>query len=262
MLVIAPSCHSSPPLSLPLSSPLSTTILTPILIPRPSSPVLVVTASCRLTAIPPLSSPPGPHHRCWSSRRRVIRPRLDPHRCPHPYPNLLTRPSSPVLVVAPSCHPSPPLSSPVSSPLSSPPGPHHRCWSSRRVIRPRFYPHRYPHRYPHPPALTPPVLVAIVPSCHSSPPLSSPLSSPPSSPLSSPPGPHHECSPPRRASTEDAPRRRIAQWSCLPGPPPVRCDHACRPACVFVVVAPREFGVAPRVLHARASKQATWKNTS
>ena len=64
------------------------------------------------------------------------------------------------------------------------------------------------------------MLVAIVPSCHSSPPLSSPLSSPPSSPLSSPPGPHHECSPPRRASTEDAPRRRIAQWSCLPGPPP------------------------------------------
>ena len=45
-------------------------------------------------------------------------------------------------------------------------------------------------------------------------------------------------------------------------PPPVRCDHVCRPACVFVVVAPREFGVAPRVLHARASKQATWKNTS
>ena len=73
------------------------------------------------------------------------------------------------------------------------------------------------------PILTPwpstPVLV-VAPSCHSSPPLSSPLSSPPSSPLSSPPGPHHECSPPRRASTEDAPRRRIAQWSCLPGPPP------------------------------------------
>ena len=78
------------------------------------------------------------------------------------------------------------------------------------------------------------MLVAIVPSCHSSPPLSSPLSSPPSSPLSSPPGPHHECSPPRRASTEDAPRRRIAQWSCLPGPPPVRCDHACVPSCMRV----------------------------
>ena len=27
---------------------------------------------------PPLSSPPGPHHQCWSSRCRVIRPRLYP----------------------------------------------------------------------------------------------------------------------------------------------------------------------------------------
>ena len=290
----------SPPLSSPLSSPVSSRLSSP---PGPHTTaagrravVSSVPASILTGILTPILTPwPSPPHRCWSSRRRVIRPRLCPYRYPHRYPPLSSPlSSSPVphhqcwssrrRVASPLSHPYPhPLAlttgagrravvsfvpasirTAVLTPiLTSSPVPHHQCWSSRRrVIRPRLYPHRYPHRYPHPPALTPPVLVAIVPSCHSSPPLSSPLSSPPSSPLSSPPGPHHECSPPRRASTEDAPRRRIAQWSCLPGPPPVRCDHACRPACVFVVVAPREFGVAPRVLHARASKQATWKNTS
>ena len=84
--------------------------------------------------VPRLSSPPGPHHQCWSSRSRVIRPRLYPHRYPHRNPHRYPRPRPPPhhstnvstsastqvstsvsakrypLVVA--CHPSPPLSSP------------------------------------------------------------------------------------------------------------------------------------------------------
>ena len=110
---------------------------------------------------------------------------------------------------------------------------HHQCWSPscRRVIRPRLYPHRYPHhhphRCPHPPALTTSARhrAARVPKMH----LVVASHSGRVSPV-----------PPQSAAT----------------------TRACRPACVFVVVAPREFGVAPRVLHARASKQATWKNTS
>ena len=36
-----------------------------------------------VSSVPASIPPPGPHHQCWSSRCRVIRPRLYPHRNPH-----------------------------------------------------------------------------------------------------------------------------------------------------------------------------------
>ena len=90
--------------------------------------------------------------------RRVIRPRL------YPTP----RPSPPVLVVALSCHPSPPLSSPESSPSSSPSlvvAARRRVVARSRQMYPQLYPHQYPHKCPH---------RVLVGACHPSPPLSSP----------------------------------------------------------------------------------------
>ena len=183
----------SPPLSSPLSSPVSSRLSSP---PGPHTTaagrravVSSVPASILTGILTPILTPwPSPPHRCWSSRRRVIRPRLCPYRYPHRYPPLSSPlSSSPVphhqcwssrrRVASPLSHPYPhPLAlttgagrravvsfvpasirTAVLTPIltSSPPVPHHQCWSSRRrVIRPRLYPHRYPHPYPHPLALT------------------------------------------------------------------------------------------------------------
>ena len=204
---------------------------TPILTPWPSPPVLVP-ASIRTAVLTPIltSSPPVPHHQCWSSRRRVIRPRL--YLTGILTPILTPWPSPPVLVVT-SCHSSPLLSSPVSSPLSSPPGPHTTSAGRHRAVV-SFVPAS--------------ILTAILTTI-----LTAVLTPRPSPRvLATAPREYRRCTSSSHRAVVVSPR----------SPPPVRCDHACRPACVFVVVAPREFGVAPRVLHARASKQATWKNTS
>ena len=119
----------SPPLSSPLSSPVSSRLSSP---PGPHTTaagrravVSSVPASILTGILTPILTPwPSPPHRCWSSRRRVIRPRLCPYRYPHRYP-------------------------PLSSPLSSSPVPHHQCWSSRRRVASPLS-----HPYPHPLALT------------------------------------------------------------------------------------------------------------
>ena len=103
---------------------------------------------------PPLSSPPGPHHQCWSSRCRVIRPRL------YPVAVAVVGWSSSPLVAARRCGSSSPLVAASSRGLHKcihigihtsihigypQRGIHtgHQCWSSR-VIRPRLYPHLTP----------------------------------------------------------------------------------------------------------------------
>ena len=95
---------------------------------------------------PPLSSPPGPHHQCWSSRCRVIRPRL------YPVAVAVVGWSSSPLVATRRCGSSSPLVAASSRGL-------HKCITSASTqVSTSVSTKRYPHR--------PPVLVV---ACHPSP---------------------------------------------------------------------------------------------
>ena len=160
---------------------------------------------------------PRPSPPVWSSRSRVIPPRLCPHRYPHRYPKrdphaILTAPiltpwpSPPcaLLVVVQSCHPSP-LSSPLSSLQSSPPKP------SPPVLVGALSCHAVPaHPHQNITAILPAVLV-VAQSCD-------PLSSPPSSPLSSTPRPK----PPVLVVVSSVPAATLTPRS--PAPPPQTRD--------------------------------------
>ena len=136
---------------------------------------------------------------------------------------ILTPWPSPVLVVAPSCHPSPPLSSPVSSP----PGPHTTSAGRHRAV------------------------VSFVPSSI----LTAILTTILTAVLTPRPSPRVLATAPReyRRCTSSSHRAVVVS----PRSPPVRCDHACVPSCMRVRRrrAARVRGRTSRPARARRSKR-------